>query len=266
MSSEFPFAELSAPARGAPPEEPWSLRDLGVFLGLALIAFVFAYALVTLGYTALASGAGWPLPPETVAQNAFLSLAFQLIFYLLLFPALYLLVLVKRRRSFWKAVNWRNPRLRRGLEFFGSGCLLALSVQLAPTMIPEQSDFPLRQFFSSTALAYTVGAFAVLVAPLTEELIFRGVLFAIFQSRFGLGWAVGLTAVLFATLHIPEYFGAWNHLLLLLLVSLVFSLARGVTGSVAPSFLLHLAYNSTMVLGLYMQTEHFRAVQAVVFR
>jgi membrane protease YdiL (CAAX protease family) len=239
---------------------------LGVLLGLGLIACVLAYSAVTLGYAALAPLAGWPLPPRTLQQNAYLSLTFQLIFYLLLFAVIYLLVLLKRRRSFWNALSWRNPALRRGLEYFGGGCLLAVLVEFAPTMVPEQSDFPLRQFFSSTALAYTVGTFAVLVAPLMEELIFRGVLFAIFESRFGIGRAVGLTAVLFAMLHIPEYFGAWNHLLLLLLVSAVFSMARGVTGSVAPSFLLHLAYNFTMVLGIYFGTEHFRAVQSLVFR
>ena len=37
-----------------------------------------------------------------------------------------------------------------------------------------------------------------------------------------------------------------------------FSLVRGVTGSVTPSYVLHAAYNATLIAGLYWQTEQFR--------
>jgi membrane protease YdiL (CAAX protease family) len=137
-------------------------------------------------------------------------------------------------------------------------------VQLAPALFPDRQHFPLQEYFTSPSVAYTVGIFAVLVAPWMEELIFRGVLFAIFEDRVGLRFAVVTTAILFTAMHVPEYRGAWNHLFLLLLVGLVFSLARGLTGSLAPSVVLHTAYNFSQLVMLYFATEHFRVVHTFI--
>jgi len=91
-----------------------------------------------------------------------------------------------------------------------------------------------------------------------EEVVFRGLLFAIFERAMGWRFAVVTTAVLFAGLHAPEYWHAWNHLIMILVVGLVFSLARGATGSLAPSIILHLGYNSLIMTGLFVSTQHFR--------
>jgi CAAX protease family protein len=114
--------------------------------------------------------------------------------------------------------------------------------------------------FSSPLAAYAVAAFAIFIAPFMEELIFRGVLFAIFERQVNLMFAITITALLFAALHIPEYRGAWNHLLLILLVGGVFSVTRGLTRSLAPSVILHFAYNLSLIGGLYFQTQHFRTL------
>jgi len=104
----------------------------------------------------------------------------------------------------------------------------------------------------------------VLVAPFMEELIFRGVLFAFFENLVGLRFAVVSTALLFAGLHVPEYWGAWHHAALILLVGVVFSMARGLTGSLAPSVILHFAYNTTLMTGLFIGSQHFREIQGVL--
>ena len=93
---------------------------------------------------------------------------------------------------------------------------------------------------------------------MVEELVFRGLLFAIFERAVGMRFAVVATAVLFAGLHIPEYWHAWNHMFMILVVGVVFSLARGMTGSLTPSIILHIGYNSLMMTGLFFSTQHFR--------
>jgi hypothetical protein len=137
-------------------------------------------------------------------------------------------------------------------------------VLLVPPILPDADKFPLEQLFSSRASAYAVGAFAILVAPPMEELLFRGLLFAIFERQVGWRFAVLATAVLFAGLHVPEYWRAWNHILMILLVGVAFSLARGVTGSLAPSVLLHLGYNASMMIGVFIQTHHFRTFHSLL--
>jgi hypothetical protein len=99
-----------------------------------------------------------------------------------------------------------------------------------------------------------------------EELIFRGLLFGIFESQVGLHFAIVTTAILFGGLHVPEYWGAWNHMFLIFLVGLVFSLARGLSGSLAPSVFLHMGYNWSMMIALFMATAHFRNMSALLGR
>ena len=45
---------------------------------------------------------------------------------------------------------------------------------------------------------------------------------------------------------------------MILVVGMVFSLARGITGSLAPSIILHIGYNSLIMTGLFFSTQHFR--------
>jgi uncharacterized protein len=82
----------------------------------------------------------------------------------------------------------------------------------------------------------------------------------------GLKAAVVTTAVLFATLHIPEYWHAWYHLLMILLVGVVFSIARGSSGSLTPSIFLHIGYNSFIMVGVFVSTQHFHTFSAVLPR
>jgi membrane protease YdiL (CAAX protease family) len=72
-----------------------------------------------------------------------------------------------------------------------------------------------------------------------------------------------MTAILFGGLHVPEYWGAWNHMLLIFFVGLVFSLARGMSGSLAPSVFLHVGYNASMMIALFISTQHFQNLNAL---
>jgi CAAX protease family protein len=266
-----PPPEAIPPEPAAPSSEPsppprWSLTDLGLFIGFGALAFFLAYILVTAAYLLVLAAGHRPAPTGETQETAYLSLAFQMVAYLLLFGAIYVLVAVRGRLPFWRALKWSRPTLLKALAFLAGGVILAVAVQIAPTIFPDQKNFPLQELFSSPAVAYAVGAFAVLVAPLMEELIFRGVLFAIFEDVIGLRFSVITTAVLFTALHIPEYRGAWNHLFLLLIVGLIFSTARGLTGSLAPSVLLHTAYNLCQLVVLFFATDHFRHIQGVLLR
>jgi len=142
--------------------------------------------------------------------------------------------------------------------YLAGGGGLAIAVSLALMIRPDKQEFPLEKLFSSRTASFAIGAFAISVAPVVEELVFRGLLFAIFERAMGSRFAVVTTAVLFAGLHAPEYWHAWNHLLMILVVGMVFSLARGTSGSLTPSIILHIGYNSLIMTGLFVSTQHFR--------
>jgi membrane protease YdiL (CAAX protease family) len=240
----------------------WTLRDLLLFLVYVPFALFASNLLVGAGYGVLRSRLRWLPAPGSIANEPLFLLALQLVFYGFLLGYIYLLVAVHYRQPFWSALAWRKPGTKKTLLYLLGGFLLAIVVRVIPPLLPDTENFPLEQLFKSPEAAYAVGVFAITVAPLMEELIFRGLLFAVFDRQVGVRFAVLATAILFAGLHVPEYWRAWNHVLLLFLVGLVFSLARGMTGSLAPSVMLHMGYNASMMAGVFFQTQHFRALHA----
>lgn len=274
MSADAPKANIpqgipapaAEPSGGNPFQDSslWSWNDLALFLAFTALAFLASNFLVAVGYAGFRSLAGAHNAPASVPENPFLPITLQLLFYGMIFAIVYLLVVTYHHRPFWSSLNWRRPTARQVIGYMLGGLMMAIGVQLAPTILPDQQNFPLERMFSSPLAAYAVAIFAVLIAPFMEELIFRGVLFAVFERRIGLRFAVATTTILFAALHVPEYRGAWNHVLLICLVSGIFSLARGLTGSLAPSVILHFAYNLSLMAALYFGTQHFRALQATI--
>jgi len=238
---------------------PWTPRNLLVVVGCGILAFVAANFLTVTGYMLLAPVAGWRGNPETLRHNAFFVLSMQTVFHALLLGVIYLFLVVNHGLPFWGSLNWRRATGNTVWRFFLGGVALAFLIQFAPPLLPDRDDFPLQKLFSSPQAGFAIAVFAILIAPFMEELIFRGVFFAFFERLVGMRLAVLGSAALFAALHVPEYWGAWNHVMLISVVGLTFSLARGITGSVTPSYVLHVAYNATLMAGLYWQTDQFRS-------
>ena len=247
-------------------EEPWKLRDLFLFLAFVPIGFLISNILAGLGYALILPAFHWHLSREKLATDPFFLLALQTVFYGLMFAYIYALVTIGHQRPFWDMLRWRRITAGKMLACLAGGALLTLAIALLPPILPDTNQFPLENMFNSRAAAYGIGVFAIAIAPFMEELVFRGVLFGIFESQVGLRFAIVVTALLFGGLHVPEYWGAWNHMLLIFFVGLVFSLARGRSGSLAPSVFLHVGYNGSMMIALFLSTQHFRNLNALLSR
>ncbi len=260
IPSEAPPVLVAPPT---PRLEPWSIRDLLVFIAFLPLALLAANFIVLIGYNLVAPLARWPLPLPNPSGNTVFLLVLQTVLYILVLGFVYILVVVRYQLPFWKGLGWQRLRTWQVPAYFLGGLALALTVLLAPPILPDTETFPLQEMFTSRTASFAIGGFAIAVAPFMEELVFRGVLFAVFERRVGLRFAVISTAILFAGLHVPEYWRAWNHVLMILVVGVVFSLARGITGSLAPSVILHMGYNASMMLGLFFSTEHFRTLHSL---
>lgn len=262
------------PQPGSPPEmfptppgpQPWRGRDLGFFIAFAVAALLFSNFVALAGYAMLRPLFGWHARPQDVGSNPVFLVGSQSIYYALLLAYVYVLVVVRYDLQFWSGLNWRSPNSRQALRWVISGIALGLIIARAPNLLPERQDFPLEQLFSSPQGAYAVAIFAIFGAPFVEEVVFRGVLFAFFERLVGLRFAITTTALLFAGLHVPEYWGAWNHVLLILVVAVALSLARGLTGSLASSVILHFSYNLSLMVVLFLSSQHFRSIHGCVLR
>ena len=265
---DFTTEAAGAPAEGLPqqpplpplaPREIWKPRDLLLFVAFIPFALLVSKLVVLIGYVVLRPFTGWRVRVDLVQSDTVFLLIQQCVFYMFVLGFLFLLAKLQHQQSFWKSLGWKKPTARQVAGYLTGGGGLALAVSVALWMQPDVQGFPLERLFNSRTACYAIGAFAIAVAPVVEELVFRGLLFAILERAVGMRFAVVTTAVLFAGLHVPEYWHAWNHMLVILVVGVVFSLARGLTGSLTPSIILHLGYNSLMMAGLFFSTQHFRA-------
>jgi membrane protease YdiL (CAAX protease family) len=100
-------------------------------------------------------------------------------------------------------------------------------------------DFPLIGFF---AVVFAGG----ILAPIAEELYFRGFVFRSYLGSSGPFVAYGVTSLLFATLHLNL-----PALLPILVLSLIFCYAYQRTGSIIPSMVGHAVNNSAAFCILY---------------
>lgn len=91
---------------------------------------------------------------------------------------------------------------------------------------------------------------AVVVAPLTEEFVFRGFLYGVLKKPFGSWAAMGSTALLFAAIHqnIPA-------IPALALLAIGFTLAYELTGSLWAPIIMHVLFNSISVVVLFFFPE-----------
>jgi membrane protease YdiL (CAAX protease family) len=248
------------------PREIWKPRDLLLFAAFIPFALLAANLALLIGYTMLRPFTGWHAKVDLAQSNTIFLLLKQCVFYVLILAFFFLLARLQHQQPLWKSLGWKKPSAREVLGYLAGGCGLALVASFGLWLLPDTQAFPLEKLFSSRTASIAVGAFAVLVAPVVEELVLRGLLFAILERAVGLRIVVVTTAVLFAGLHVPEYWHAWNHLLMILLVGMVFSLARGMSGSLTPSIVLHIGYNSLIMIGVFFSTQHFHNFSGFLVR
>ncbi len=218
---------------------PWGFAAaLGVFVVSNLVGPV---PLVLLGRDAVGVVVG------TVAQHGLLAV-------------LSGWLLVRDRGGPWRrAMGWGS--LRRG-EVFGAlatGVGLLGLAALVTRFIDDPAATPMGQALEEVPLRYAV-ALTALLAPVSEELFFRGLLFRILEPR-GLGahawrrwgWWVPILgqAVIFAGAHAMQLRGALVGLVPILAVGLATGAWRARTGTLAAPWIVHAIYNGILVMSVF---------------
>jgi uncharacterized protein len=93
-----------------------------------------------------------------------------------------------------------------------------------------------------------------------EELFFRGFLYPVLARRLGRVAGILLTSVAFGFLHGAQLKYSWA-VLIIFLVGIALTTVRALTKSVAASFLIHVGYNGTLSVLLFIATSGFRHLE-----
>lgn len=253
-----PFAHLPEDLRA-----PWGWLDLLIFVFFALGSLiVLTNALAAL----LMTGLGLTLAEleEMARKSALFVTTRQALWFGLLLLYLWAVIRVKFRAPFWRTIGWRRPRAEGippatlGMVCFLSGFVLAVVVQFASAVFGTKARLPIEEFFRDRQSVLLLMAVGTLLAPLVEELVFRGYLYPVLARSFGVAGGVLATGALFGLMHAPQLWGGWTQIGLLMAVGVAFTYARARTGSVLASYLLHLGYNFLVFFEFYFFTGGLR--------
>lgn len=238
------------PARVPAENPPWSLWDV---VTIALVAFggMSIFGLIA-GFIAMRV---FKLPMQGLERNPKLAVPAEFLAYVVTF-AFMVAIVRSRGLHFWRTIRWRRTSGILGYALLGF--LLSIAVGLATSLLPIPKQLPIEQYFADTLGTWLLAIFGVTIAPLMEELFFRGFLYPALARPLGITWSIVITSLLFALIHSAQLANAWAPLLLLFIVGVVLTSVRVRTGSVVPGFFLHAAYNFTLFAELFFQTGHFR--------
>jgi hypothetical protein len=272
----FPNAEGTPP-----PEPPVRIPHLGhavLFLAIAGV-FLLLVQLVFLGINHSAigiKGAAGTMSPKLLVGSEALSYLATLALSWFLFPLLW-------KRPFAEGIHANPDAARRNaLRLIPIGLVLSVTVQAISSLISLPKNIPMDDFFRTPSDIWLVAAFGTLLAPLFEEILFRGFLLPAFAiaydwlslprtpaayeqwrsnnklTRPSLVFSAVLTSILFAALHGQQTAFTWPVLVLLFCVSLVLSYVRLRLRSVMASTLIHVSYNATIFIFAFIVTGGFR--------
>lgn len=251
------------PVAAAPLEKPfpaWRFWDV-----LAILVFTLVVILVfTVG--ALFIARTLPqyrnAPFTELATNAIVVIGAQTAAYPIVLLFIFVLVRTRSRQPFAKAIQWHWPG-RLSAAFVIGGVVLALVVENLARFLPIPKSLPMDTYFKDPTSAYLMASFGITLAPLLEELFFRGLLYPLLGRAFGVVTGVVLTAAAFAFIHGAQLGYAWAPVLSIFVVGIVFTVVRVRTSSVAASFLMHCGYNFALFSALWFASDHFRHLEKV---
>lgn len=199
------------------------------------------------------------LPGTDVAKFPLVTVIAQMLAYFAVFAFMAMLAKRSGAPSFWPAVRWNWPV--SWPLFLAGGAVMAFALQGLAHVLPMPKELPIDRFFQTPLEAWALSLFGITMAPLFEELFFRGFLYPVLVRRLGSSPAIILTAAGFGFIHAPQLGHAWAPVLVVFLVGLVLTIARAVTKSVASGFIMHMAYNGTISLLLFLGSDGFRHLE-----
>ena len=96
--------------------------------------------------------------------------------YMAMIATMYVRVSSMQGLRFWRSIGWRWPGGRwYGYVLFGS--IMALGLPLLSKVVPFPKSVPMDRLFQDARAAYLILIMGIAIAPLAEELSFRGFLY-----------------------------------------------------------------------------------------
>ena len=235
-----------SPVRPDPDNPPWGLGGAVGLLFMSFMLMVLTQVLFLVPY-ALRRGVKLDALGEFALKDPgalFIQVVSIIPAHLLTLGLAWLLVTRAGRYPFFATLGWG----------WGNGFTFWRSIWLGVVMflagvsvihLTGPTDNALERLLQSSRSAALATAFAAtFTAPLVEEIVFRGLLYSSLRRLVGAAWAVVSVFVLFALIHVPQYWPSYGVIAVILILSLALTLVRARSGRLLPCFVIHLVFNA----------------------
>ncbi len=255
----------------APPVEPnrprWSipaaigvwLFSVGTLLIIPIVAVILWFILLLFmgkpvpSLTEETALLQWVSSPPVILVQVLSTM----VAHLLTLGFIWMVVTGMGKRPFLESLDWYwNGRSTASKMLYIGGIVasvIAILFILGSILPPDKEtafDILLK---TSRGVRYAVAFLAVFTAPITEEAVYRGVLFTGLRGRIGVNTTIVIISLLFVGVHVPQYWGAWAGLIGLTILSFTLTIIRARTESLLPCVGVHMLFNSINAVLLIFQ-------------
>lgn len=258
-----------------PPAQPWWAAWVEVLFSLmvwvaSVIVLLMLPLIVALPYMIYKiAGAGGQVTQETLIKDPtliFISVLAILPVHVLTFFMAWFYVTRSGRYPFWKSIGFEwpqnfTPKIATMLSILVAIVLFGVASLVTTLWGGNKTDLDLL-IESSLPARFVLAFAAVATAPLVEEIIYRGVLYAPLERAAGKVIAIFVVSLLFSGVHVFQY---WNNVAVIIVITLLsFTLTtvRAYTGKILPAFIIHLVFNGIqsvlIVIGAFIDHDAFK--------
>ena len=254
----FPDAQPEIAMAPNPDNPPWGVPHAVVVWVISVVLLLFVPLLTIAPYVIYRIATKSPIDnPVSDPNLIFVSIIGVFPTHVLSALVVWFVVTSRGRRPFWQTLGWTWPRSLApplgplligflAIALFGIGYIITSLVGGSET----QLDLIIR---SSYKARFATAFLAAVTGPLVEELIYRGVLYPALQRAFGALWAVVAVSALFTGVHVFQYYNNLGVIAVIALLSIALTLLRAATGTLLPSYVMHLVFNGIQALFLVVQ-------------
>ncbi|MBI1764881.1 MAG: CPBP family intramembrane metalloprotease [Acidobacteria bacterium] len=243
---------LAETASAEPPAAGWG-AGTGLLTWAVSVALLFGTQLIAMViYFALQVSRTGKLPREMQIDwlLAMLSLAAAIPAHLLTLAVCWFVVTKRGQRPFWQSMGWGwHPQFKWAHATALAALMMGVAILFSKILPHQETDLEKLMKLGMSVRVLTA-LLAVLSAPLVEEVVYRGVLYPGLARNWGMAGGVSGATLLFALVHVPQYWGSWAAISTIVLLSLVLTLLRAATGSILPGVATHFVYNGIQALAL----------------
>jgi membrane protease YdiL (CAAX protease family) len=243
----------------APEKRPIGAAKAILILVVYLISQVVGGA-IALGVYAMATGADVLGSASNGQMDPVLFLVAGFVGFLIGGPLVVVLARAFERGETWSQALAPLGMVRVAPSVIAKAGLLGVAIALflgfaleAVVPSPQDAQGPLVQAASAPGWQRILFVLlAILLAPVFEEFLFRGVMYTGMSRSWGRWPAAIVVTLLFGLMHAFDVGGYWPALVIVSLVGVALLALRIKTKSLIPPMVMHATYNGVQVLALYL--------------